>query len=178
MENRIGSMKVSRRSISVRTKRDAFLPILIGLLDNKLFSPEEVVIKQNDPFNPETTAMYFIGRGDCAVNIISHTGYEEMSIHTLEEGDHFGEVALLYQCHRSASVVSRNYNTLAVLLFQDFQLLKTEHPEFEKELTNYVISNYKDSKVEFLKKAIKSVVYLEKIEIELLTKFVFSIKPK
>jgi hypothetical protein len=65
-----------------------------------------------------------------------------------------------------------------VLLFQDFQLLKTEHPEFEKELTNYIVANYKDSKVEFLKKAIKSVVYLEKIEIDLLTKFVFSIKPK
>ena len=66
------------------------------MLDNKLYSPDEVVIKQNDPFNEDTSAMYFIGRGDCQVDIIGPDGYEEHFINTLAEGDHFGEVALLY----------------------------------------------------------------------------------
>lgn len=176
----------------MEVKRDKFLPQLISFLDNKLYSPEEVIIKQGDSFDEKTSAMYFIGRGDCKVDITAHNGVEELAYRTMAEGDHFGEVALLYQCHRSASVVSRNYNTMAVLLYKDFQQLKTVFPEFELELKKYVKKNYNDSKVKFLRATLKRIPYFDKIEEpklqegrdeedfnqDLLTRLVFSLKPR
>ena len=42
-------------------------------------------------------------------------GFEHMGIRLLTEGEHFGEIALIFKCQRTASVVSLNYNTLARL---------------------------------------------------------------
>lgn len=33
----------------------------------------------------------------------------------LVEGDHFGEIGVVYDCCRTATIVSRNYNTMANL---------------------------------------------------------------
>ena len=62
--------------------------------------------------------MYFIQEGDCIINIKDEKGNEYISEKILIEGDHFGEVAMIYQCKRTASVVSRNYNTMARLQYE------------------------------------------------------------
>lgn len=49
----------------------------------------------------------------------------------LNEGDHFGEVALMYQCKRSATVISSNYNTFARVLKPRFREIISEFPEYE-----------------------------------------------
>jgi hypothetical protein len=33
----------------------------------------------------------------------------------LKEGDHFGEIAMIYKCRRTATFISKNYNTMAKL---------------------------------------------------------------
>ena len=56
--------------------------------------------------------MYFIkGGGSCRVKVKDHMGREKYQPNALAEGDHFGEVALIYGCRRSATVISCDYNT-------------------------------------------------------------------
>jgi len=45
-------------------------------------------------------------------------GNETISEKLLIAGDHFGEVGLIYRCKRTASIVSRNYNTMASLSYE------------------------------------------------------------
>ena len=74
--------------------------------------------------------MYFVGTGDCSVRVRDHLGREVVT-RSLDEGDHFGEIALLYKCKRSATVISGNYNTLARLVAPAFKELISEYPEYE-----------------------------------------------
>lgn len=57
--------------------------------------------------------MYFLSKGDCAVNIKDVQGKLHIAVCLLTEGDHFGEICLIHRCKRTATVVSRNYNTMA-----------------------------------------------------------------
>ena len=51
--------------------------------------------------------------GDCAVNIQDENKEIIVAYKLLVEGDHFGEIGTIYQCRRTATIVSRNYNTMA-----------------------------------------------------------------
>jgi len=62
-----------------------------------------------------TDEMYFIARGDCTVDIRDECRRHHIAIKLLVEGDHFGEISALYGCRRTATVYSRNYNTIAFL---------------------------------------------------------------
>lgn len=53
--------------------------------------------------------------GDCAVNIRDVTNEELVAVRLLVEGDHFGEIGVMFECKRTATIVSRNYNTMACL---------------------------------------------------------------
>jgi CRP-like cAMP-binding protein len=127
--------------------------------------------------------MYFIGRGDCRVDIVGQDGrkatrHPSATNPNLGEGDHFGEIQMIYENHRSASVISLNYNTLAKLTYSDYKNLVGEFPEYEFALKNYITSNYKDSKIQFLRKMIRSVSYLQDVdnEPELMTRLIFSLR--
>ena len=68
--------------------------------------------------------MYFIAKGKYYVfvkknHIVAvNNSAEKESVkpdRTLQDGDHFGEIGLIYGCRRTASVESANYGTLAML---------------------------------------------------------------
>ncbi len=50
----------------------------------------------------------------------------------LRIGAYFGEIALIYGCRRTCTVISRKYSTLAKLPFHDFREILTELPELAK----------------------------------------------
>lgn len=78
--------------------------------------------------------MYFISKGSCIVKVKTQnvidmgTGTEGDEdfvdpvkvISELRAGDHFGEIALIYGCKRTASVETKNYSTLAQLTKAEF----------------------------------------------------------
>jgi CRP-like cAMP-binding protein len=39
----------------------------------------------------------FIIQGDCAVNFTDHNGKEHFAFKSLSEGDHFGEISVIYR---------------------------------------------------------------------------------
>ena len=73
--------------------------------------------------------MYFIAKGMCSV-VIRDEKKKEQQVRILKEGDHFGEIALIYKCRRSGHVVSQNYNTMAILDEERFKSLVSEYPEY------------------------------------------------
>jgi CRP-like cAMP-binding protein len=99
---------------------------LIEKLGICLFTPEELIFSQGD----EAEEMYFIIQGDCVVNMIDYNGHNTM-IRVLVEGDHMGELAYLYNCKLTCSVLSRNYNSLARLTFPRLKDLLISYPDYK-----------------------------------------------
>ena len=105
----------------------------------------------------------------------------EVYTRSLHEGDHFGEIALIYKCKRSATVISSNYNTLATLIAARFKEVISEFPEYENCLRQHIISEYgdqKDPKITFTRRMIKRVHYLKNVDNEILFDIMFSLKSK
>ena len=82
-------------------------------MDTFLSAPEDKILKQGE----QGDAMFFISQGDCTVDVRSETGRDYNAIRLLVQGQHFGEMSFLYDCTRTASVMSRNYNMMARLSF-------------------------------------------------------------
>eukprot|EP00356_Strombidium_inclinatum_P000085 CAMPEP_0170510876 /NCGR_PEP_ID=MMETSP0208-20121228/66001_1 /TAXON_ID=197538 /ORGANISM="Strombidium inclinatum, Strain S3" /LENGTH=106 /DNA_ID=CAMNT_0010794369 /DNA_START=223 /DNA_END=543 /DNA_ORIENTATION=- len=95
------------------------LESLVAKLGVAFTVPEEVVVKQFD----EAKSIYFLVTGDCTVNLIEHTMTQREVIRLLTEGDHFGEIGVVFNCKRTASVISRNYNTMARLSKEHYREL-------------------------------------------------------
>ena len=70
-----------------------------------------MVVKQYDE---DSTEMYYIIQGDCIVMMVDEYKKEHI-VRVLVEGNQFGEIGMVYNCARTATVITRNYNTLAKL---------------------------------------------------------------
>ena len=132
---------------------------LVEKLGVQLTMPEDEIIKQDEM--PDVLEMYIIGKGGCSVHVRDQRGKEHKGIRILKEGDHFGEIALLYNCKRSATVESGNYNTLAKIQKPRFRELLSEYPEYETCLKQHIIEQYKDPKTKFIQDMIKRVDYFK-----------------
>jgi CPA1 family monovalent cation:H+ antiporter len=128
--------------------------MLVGKLGTCFATPEEEVISQGN----KGEAMYFLSKGDCVVNIQDQKGIDHIAFRLLTEGDHFGEISLIYKCKRSATVVSRNYNTMARLNYSRYRELINEFPKFNRYLKANLFL-YNDPRKEFLKKIFKNLSY-------------------
>ncbi len=70
----------------------------------------ETIVEQGEPGD----AFYVIVKGRVAVAIVAPDG-REVVLNSLGEGDHFGEMALLDDAPRSASVIAQEKSELAIL---------------------------------------------------------------
>jgi len=84
---------------------------------------DDVIIKQGD----EGDFFYFIKSGSCRViRNAAETGYKELKIANIEEGNGFGEDALLSNVPRNASVIMNTNGSLMRLAKDDFLTLLKE----------------------------------------------------
>jgi CRP-like cAMP-binding protein len=128
---------------------------LLSELGTFLTTPEEEIIKQGD----EASDMFFIIQGDCVLNIVEDDLKSYDAVKVMVEGDHIGEIGLIYKCKRTASVISRNYNTLAKLGKERFRSMCSQYPEFYKYLLKCA-RKYKYQKKTFIQKCFKKIEFI------------------
>jgi len=96
----------------------------------------------------------------------------------LLEGQHFGEINMIYGCDRTATVYSMNYNTFAVLTKILYRRLVQDYPEYEMSLKRYVVKNYYDHRIAFLQRMVKRIDYFDKVPVDILFDLIFHLKSK
>ena len=106
---------------------EAFINTLSKKLDIMLASPENEIVKQGIE---DHEGMFFIQSGECNVVVQDKIGLESgvRQVRSLYGGDHFGEISMLYNCRRSATVIASNYCTLARLSPGDFKDIASKYP--------------------------------------------------
>jgi CRP-like cAMP-binding protein len=72
-----------------------FLETLVTRLSTSLHTPENEIIKQGFP----NDSLYILSEGDCAVNIRDQHQEDHIAYKLLVEGDHFGEISMVYGCN-------------------------------------------------------------------------------
>jgi CRP-like cAMP-binding protein len=120
--------------------------------------------------------MYFISVGDCAVNILDHKNVDHVATKLLVEGDHFGEISLLYGCNAQASIVSLSYDNLAMLPKRAFMDMCDKFSFFGEVVRKY---NYKysEKRKQFMIRLIKTVEYFEQEDKEIIHTLIYTLKP-
>jgi len=121
--------------------------------------------------------IWFVGKGECKVSVKDKKG-REIKVNTLKEGSHFGEINIIYNCPRSASVESLNYNTFSLIQKNLYIRLIQDYPEWEVCLKRHVISHYWDFRTKFIAEMIKRVEYFDLVPQDILYDLIFSLEIK
>ena len=128
---------------------------ILNHLTIKLFMPEEVIVRQFE--HPDS--MYFISNGQCDV-YVTDSSKSEKFVKTLNEGSHFGEVAIIKDCRRTASVISHNYSTWAQIEQEDFKGIMVMYPFIKKTMEKHMRIDYRDKWKTFIKRSLRNIDYL------------------
>jgi CRP-like cAMP-binding protein len=120
--------------------------------------------------------MYFISKGDCFVNARNQKGEEQQATAMLVAGDHFGEISLIYRCKRSATVISRNYNSLARLQFAHWREIISEFPSYYEHLRCWVYS-YQDERKRFVMKMLEAIPVFKGLKSRIINHLIYSNEP-
>ena len=110
--------------------------------------------------------MYFIATGSAFVKRSDRTGVERF-LGRLDEGSHFGDIAMFYHTKRTATVISGDFSTLARLSAENYEDLVQKMPEFHSMVEKCVQGYNDDSKkhilqmlkkIEFLREGVPDVI--------------------
>ena len=107
------------------------LAALAASSSSKSFPKNTVVIQENDPAD----SLYVIEAGRVKVYCSGKDG-KEFILNTQAEGDHFGELALLDDSLRSASVRTVEKSTFCIILKEDFNRVLDENPSIARKLVH------------------------------------------
>jgi hypothetical protein len=114
--------------------------VLLRSLKPQINAPRGYIAREGEPGKE----IYFISRGKA--EIVS--GPEKKSHGTLEPGEYFGHMSLLFGEKRTASVKTMTYCELFILNKEDFDRIKRDYPEFKDVLK--IVSSEKTEKASAL----------------------------
>ena len=100
----------------------------------KSYRKNTVIIEKGD----ETTSLYVLVSGQVKVFLANEEG-RELLLHTLGPGAYFGELALLGDVTRTASVMTTADSRLLVISKQDFTDYLSTRPEIAMEVIRYLV---------------------------------------
>jgi ATP-binding cassette subfamily B protein len=111
---------------------DDILSMLTNRLGLERYGPGQVVVRQGEPGD----SLYVINRGQ--VEVVHDDGRGEHRLNMLDEGDYFGEMALLAGEPRIATVRTTVQTELYSLAQADFNELLEQVPELQRSVTAVV----------------------------------------
>ena len=111
------------RKVPIFSKADNnFIIQLVAVMNSETFKPGEDIVFEGQGGDQ----MYFISRG--RLNVI----LSGERVFLLSDGDFFGEIALILDTPRTASVVAETTTTLYSLHRNDFNQILTRHPKIRR----------------------------------------------
>jgi len=120
----MAAMTLIRRMPIFREFKDKEVNIISSMLKSKSVPPKTTIVKQGEPGD----AFYVIKSGEVVVSVRTETG--EKPVGRLGEAEYFGEIALVSNQPRTATVTSMSETELLVLEKSDFdtvmELIGTE----------------------------------------------------
>eukprot|EP00667_Euglena_gracilis_P004863 EG_transcript_4893 len=120
----LNSDNIKKVPLFERVKDDeAFISEVVKCLKPQIFLPNSFVVRKGEV----GTQMFFIYRGELAV-----VSDDDQVVLTLRDGGFFGEIALLYDTKRTATIVARTYCDLFVLNKEDLKKVMKKFPEQSK----------------------------------------------
>jgi CRP/FNR family cyclic AMP-dependent transcriptional regulator len=108
---------------------DEELEVLAASSVTRQYPKNTVIINEGD----HADSLYLIDQGRVKVYCSDKNG-KEFIMNTLEPGDYFGELALLDDDRRSASVRTMEKCTFRIIYKEDFQRVVSQHPNIAKVL--------------------------------------------
>jgi CRP/FNR family cyclic AMP-dependent transcriptional regulator len=103
------------------------------------FKKNSVIVNQGD----ETNSLYVILEGSVRVFVDDEQG-KEIILNTMEAGESFGEMALLSDAPRSASVMATSPSKLAMISKQDFMSCLASNPTIPCKIIEVLIKRAQD----------------------------------
>ena len=186
----------SRRRLLEDKERDKCVTALVVKLESIFTSPDMIYLQQEDDchVNPqeddgadpvEESFMYFIVKGKFSIHVktehlkpeIMDKENEPAPVHNLIDGDHFGEIGMIFECKRTATVRSENYGSLAMLKKSDFMEL-TKTFEQMTPLFKTQIYKYKDELTLWKYMEMEKIPYFRKLSLATKQELIYSLERK
>ncbi len=130
---------------------EAALNLIAQRVVNRSFPANTIVIHEGD----EALSLYLIVSGAVKVFLSDDNG-KQIIVNSQREGEYFGELALLDDSPRSASVMTTEKSTFMVLNKHDFDRILQEHPEIALPIMRQLAS-----RVRLLSENVKSLALLD-----------------
>ena len=146
---------------------------IVKYLTVELKNPEDVIIEQN----ARTQEMYYVAKGVCTVQVVDQTKKLNKCVRNLLPGDHFGEIGMIYGTPRTATVLSKNYSTLAKMSLEVYHDLTTEYPSMVNALKEQIYK-YDDSLTMFCKESLERIPFLQGVGNEAVYDVMFSLSKR
>ena len=173
-------------SLRLEVNRQIFLKVLIAnpifgdnpelneLVIEKVitysYPPEDIIIRQGD--TPD--ALYILSKGELTVHVKDEHNRESF-VRVLESGSIFGEIALITDCPRTASIKCMNYCTCASLPIEGFREVCKLFPETLTKLKKRR-SEYRDRWKNFMFKILYTVYYFKDLSSNTLEEIFYSLE--
>ncbi|KNC99125.1 uncharacterized protein SPPG_05384 [Spizellomyces punctatus DAOM BR117] len=122
---------------------DEFLKDISQVMHIRHFSPGDVMIQEGE----KARAMFFVIKG--IVKVISEDG--EINFAELRPGSYFGEIGVLFNINRTATVTAKTKCTLAVLTSDDLDHKLVRYPQINTILRTQANERYEQLKREMEK---------------------------
>jgi len=162
---------MAKRDNILRDKENEIISNIVQYLTVELKNPEDIIIEQNS----WTREMYYVANGVCTVDIVDQAKKLNKNIRNLLPGDHFGEIGMIYGTPRTATVLSKNYSTLAKMSLEIYHDLTTEYPTMVTALKEHIYSRYDDPLTLFCKESLERIPYFQNIGNEAIYDVMFTL---
>lgn len=145
---------------------------LIQQLHMRFIYPETNLIVQGD----QGDKLYYLVNGKCEVEVFDEHKQPHIIKH-LMQGKYFGELALLYNTTRTATVRSVGYSTIGELGKSDFIQLTSNYPDAIHTMKR-ASKCYKDPWKAFVTQALRRVPYFKNLPDDVITLLMYSLHSK
>lgn len=142
--------------------------VVAGRLSAHVSKPETTLVRIGD----KSKHLFLISAGDYAVSTLNADA-EEVETGTLGPGDYFGEVGIIMEGHRSATVASISFGTYATLPKDDVLDVFQMNPSVQVHLTSHIHRTYHEPWKMQVFWALKQVPYFSQCSDEQLDKIYY-----